>query len=132
MAAKSMRTPLGRAAGLGSAREGVAPWWAERASAVALIPLTLWLAASLIKHTGSDYASVMTWLQSPWVALLLLLLLISLFSHLALGLRVIIEDYVHSSAKFVALLVVRFTCFSLCIAGILATLRITLMGVGDR
>lgn len=127
MALQSMRSSLGRAAGLGSAREGVAQWWAERVSAVALIPLTLWFAASLIKHTGSDYAGVIGWLQSPLVALLLVLLLISLFSHLALGLCVIIEDYIHSGAKFAALLIVRFTCFSLCIAGILATLRIALI-----
>lgn len=127
MPVKPMRSSLGRSAGLGSAREGVAQWWAERISAVALIPLTLWLAASLIKHSGSDYASVITWLQSPLVALLLVLLLISLFSHLALGLRVIIEDYIHSGAKFAALLIVRFACFSLCVAGILATLRITLI-----
>jgi succinate dehydrogenase / fumarate reductase membrane anchor subunit len=127
MALQSMRSSLGRAAGLGSAREGVGQWWAERISAVALIPLTLWLAASLIRLTGSDYASVITWLRSPLVALLLVMLLISLFSHLALGLRVIIEDYIHSGAKFAALLIVRFTCFSLCVAGILATLRIALI-----
>ncbi len=127
MAPQSMRSSLGRAAGLGSAKGGVTQWWAERVSAVALIPLTLWLAASLIKHSGSDYAGVIAWLQSPLVALLLVLLLISLFSHLALGLRVIIEDYIHSGAKFAALLIVRFTCFSLCIAGILATLRIALI-----
>jgi succinate dehydrogenase / fumarate reductase, membrane anchor subunit len=127
MAPQSMRSSLGRAAGLGSAKGGVAQWWAERVSAVALIPLTLWLAASLINNTGSDYAGVIAWLQSPLVALLLVLLLISLFSHLALGLRVIIEDYIHSGAKFAALLIVRFTCFSLCIAGILATLRIALI-----
>lgn len=127
MGEQSMRSSLGRAAGLGSAREGVNQWWAERIAAVALIPLTLWLAASLIRLTGSDYASVLSWLQSPWVTLLLVLLLISLFSHLALGLRVIIEDYIHSGAKFAALLIVCFTCFSLCIAGILATLRIALI-----
>lgn len=122
-----MRSPVGVAAGLGSAREGVAPWWAERVFAVALIPLTLWLAASLIRHSGSDHASVIAWVRSPWVTLLLVLLLMSLFSHLALGLRVIVEDYLHSGAKFAALLIVRFTCFALCAAGILATLRIALV-----
>jgi succinate dehydrogenase / fumarate reductase membrane anchor subunit len=94
---------------------------------VALIPLTLWLAVSLIKHSGSDHASVIAWLRSPWATLLVVLLLISLFSHLALGLRVIIEDYIHSGAKFAVLLVARFLCFSLCIAGILATLRIAMI-----
>ncbi len=126
MAAKPMRSSVGRAAVLGSAREGVAQWWAERVFAVALIPLTLWLAASLIRHSGSDHASVIVWLRAPWVTLLLVLLLMALFSHLALGLRVFVEDYVHSGAKFAALLVVRFICFALCIAGILATLRIAM------
>lgn len=59
-----MRSPLGRAIGLGSAKEGVKEWWAERVSAVALVPLTLWFDASLIAHSGSDYAAFMTTLLS--------------------------------------------------------------------
>jgi hypothetical protein len=79
-----MRSPLGLARGLGSAREGVEPWWLERVTAVALVPLTLWLAASLIARTLSDYTSFVTWLTAPLHALLMTLLLIALFSHLAL------------------------------------------------
>lgn len=122
-----MKSPVGRAAGLGSAREGVAHWWLERVTAIALVPLTLWLAASLIMLAGSDHARFIDWLQSPLVALLMISLLISLFSHLALGLRVVIEDYVHCGMKFVLLVMVRFACFVLCIAGVLATLRLTLI-----
>jgi succinate dehydrogenase / fumarate reductase membrane anchor subunit len=120
-----MRSPLGRALGLGSAREGVKPWWFERVTAVALVPLTLWFAASLITLTGSDYSTFVAWLRAPLAALLMVLLLIALFSHLALGLRVVLEDYIHSKAKIPALLAVRFGCFALAAAGILATLRIT-------
>lgn len=119
-----MRSPLGRAAGLGSAKEGVRHWWLERVTAVALVPLTLWLAASFIMLTDSDYASVIAWLKSPFVALSMVLLLIALFSHLALGLQVVIEDYVHSAAKIPALVAMRFACIVLAVAGILATLRI--------
>jgi succinate dehydrogenase / fumarate reductase membrane anchor subunit len=119
-----MRSPLGRARALGSAREGVAPWWLERVTAVALVPLTLWFVASLIRRAGSDYTTFVTWLSRPHAALFMTLLLIALFSHLALGLRVVIEDYVHSWVKFPMLLGVRFGCFALAAAGILATLRI--------
>lgn len=122
-----MRPPVARAAGLGSARAGVGHWWLERVTAIALVPLMLWFAASLIMLSGSDYARFIAWLQSPLVALLMISLLISLFSHLALGLRVVIEDYVHSGMKFVLLVMVRFACFVLCIAGVLATLRVTLI-----
>ncbi len=119
-----MRSPLGRARGLGSAKEGVAAWWLERVMAVALVPLSLWFMASLIELTGSDYAAFLAWLKTPVLALLMVLLLITLFSHLALGLQVVIEDYVHSGAKIPALIAVRFVCFALGVAGILATLRI--------
>jgi succinate dehydrogenase / fumarate reductase membrane anchor subunit len=121
-----MRSPLGRARGFGSAKEGVESWWLERVMAVALVPLTLWFAASLIALGRSDYATFIAWLKTPLAALLMVLLLIALFSHLALGLRVVIEDYVHSGAKIPALLTARFACFALGIAGILATLRIVL------
>jgi hypothetical protein len=60
-----MRTPLARAIGLGSAKEGAGPWWAERVSAIALVPLTLWFVASIIAHTGSDYATFIVWLRTP-------------------------------------------------------------------
>ena len=121
-----MRSPRGRARGLGSAREGVESWWLERVMAVALVPLTLWFAASLIALGRSDYATFIAWLKTPLAALLMVLLLIALFTHLALGLRVVIEDYVHSGAKIPVLMAARFACFALGIAGILATLRIVL------
>ena len=125
---RNMRSPLARAIGLGSAREGVGPWWAERVSAVALIPLTLWFAASIIVHTGSDYTTFVAWLRAPLVATLMILLLIALFHHTALGLQVVIEDYIHSGAKFAAVIAVRLGCFALAIAGFVATLRIAFSG----
>ena len=123
-----MRSPLARAIGLGSAREGVGLWWAERVSAVALIPLTLWFTASIIAHTGSDYTTFVAWLRAPFVATLMILLLIALFHHTALGLQVVIEDYIHSGAKFAAVIAVRLGCFALAIAGFVATLRIAFSG----
>ena len=98
------RSALAEARGLGSAKDGVQAWWLERVTAVALVPLTLWLMASLIAFGGRDYAAVISWLSDPLVTLLLVLLLLALFVHLALGLRVIVEDYVHSRAKIPVLI----------------------------
>ena len=123
-----MRSPLARANGLGSAKEGVREWWAERVSAVALVPLTLWFAASIIAHSGSDYATFIAWMRTPLAAIWMILLLIALFHHTALGLQVVIEDYVHSAAKFAWVMAVRLGCFALATAGVVATLRIAFIG----
>ena len=122
------RSPLARAIGLGSAKEGVGSWWAERVSAVALVPLTLWFAASIIAHTGSGYVAVIVWLRTPFAATLMILLLITLFYHTALGLQVVIEDYVHSATKFTAVIAVRLGCWALAGAGVVAILRVALGG----
>jgi len=128
MVLKNTRSPLARAIGLGSAKEGVGPWWAERVSAVALVPLTLWFVASIVAHSGSDYATFIAWMRSPLAASLMILLLIALFHHTALGLQVVIEDYVHSGAKFAWKIALHLGCFALAIAGIVATLHIAFVG----
>ena len=119
-----MRSPLGKALGLGSAKNGVDHWWAQRVTAIALVPLTVWFAASLMAHVGDDYGTFIAWLRMPIATILMALLLIALFYHTALGLQVVIEDYVHSGMKIPALLAMRSGCFALAVAGILATLRI--------
>lgn len=124
MGRRDMRSPLTRAIGLGSAKTGVGHWWAQRVSAVALIPLTLWFVASLIAHTGSAHANFLAWLRAPLTAILMIMLLLALFHHTALGLQVVIEDYMHSRARFVVLMVMRLTCLALAIIGIMATLHI--------
>ena len=124
-----MRSPLRRARGLGPAGEGVELWWMQRVTAVALIPLTLWLVALLIALTGSDYNTLIAWLRAPFVTVLMVLILIALFHHMALGLQVVIEDYVHSDgAKILAVVAIRCACFALAVVGIFATLRIAFDG----
>ncbi len=118
------RTPVARARSFGSAKHGAEHWWMQRVSAVALVPLTLWFVASIIAHTGSDYATFIVWLRTPLISILMVLLLIALFYHTALGLQVVIEDYVHSGVKFAALVAVRLGCFALATTGIAAALRI--------
>jgi len=123
-----MRSPLARAIGLGSAKDGVGAWWAERVSAVALVPPTLWFVASIIAHTGSDHAALVGWLRTPFASVAMAILLIALFYHTALGLQVVIEDYVHSGFKFAAVIAMRLACFAMATAGIMATLRIVFGG----
>lgn len=123
-----MRSPLTKARGLGSAKDGVRAWWLERVSAVALVPLSLWLTASLIAFRGRNHAEFITWLSDPLASLLMILLLLALFVHLALGLKVVIEDYLHSWAKIPALIAARLGCVALCVAGILATLSVSFGG----
>jgi succinate dehydrogenase / fumarate reductase, membrane anchor subunit len=129
MDGQRMRSPLGRARGLGSAREGVEHWWMQRVSAAALIPLTLWFVVSLIALTGSDYNAFIAWLKAPFVAILMVLLLVALFHHMALGLQVVVEDYVHSDrAKIPTVVAIHLACFALAVAGIFATVRIAFDG----
>lgn len=118
------RSPLSAAMGLGSAKGGAAHWWAERVTAVALVPLTVWFVAAIIAHSGSDYLSFIHWLRSPLTAGLMVLLVIGLFYHSALGLQVVIEDYIHSGLRFAATIGVRLGCFALAVLGVLAVLRV--------
>lgn len=124
MTRTQMRSPLGKAVGLGSARDGVENWLLERVSAVALIPLTLWFTVSTVMHAGDDYATVMAWLRRPVTTTLMALLLMALFHHTALGLQVIIEDYVHSRMKVLLLVGMRLGCLAMAVTGLVATLKI--------
>jgi succinate dehydrogenase / fumarate reductase membrane anchor subunit len=128
MSRKSLRSPLARASGLGSAKEGAEHWWRERLTAVALVPLTLWFIASMIIHGGDDYIEFIAWLRTPFSTLMMVLLVVAVFHHSALGLQVIIEDYVHSAAKIPGLITMRIGCFALAATGVLAVLRVVLSG----
>jgi succinate dehydrogenase / fumarate reductase membrane anchor subunit len=90
------RTPLARVRGLGSAKSGTHHWWMQRLTAVALVPLSLWLVASLINLATADHATVVAWLSSPVAAVLLCALIVAIFHHGQLGLQVVLEDYVHT------------------------------------
>ena len=85
----SRRSALGRVRGLGSAKEGVGHWWAQRLTALALVPLTIWFAASVAALTGASHPEMVAWAGSPLVAGLLILLIVATFYHNYLGLQVV-------------------------------------------
>ena len=120
-----LRTPLSRARGLGSAKEGVHHFWAQRITAVALIPLVAWFAISLIMMSGADYAVVRAWIGSPAVMVLLTLTIVIGLHHGQLGMQEVVEDYVHSEGVKLALIVLlRFVAVFFGLAAIVAILRI--------
>ena len=123
--ADDFRSVSARVRGLGSAKEGVQHWWLQRLSALALIPLSLWLVASLVAQLGADHAAVLAWIGEPVTVALLLLTIFATFYHAQLGLQVVIEDYVHrEGAKIAAILLVKAACLVLGLAGVLAVLFI--------
>jgi succinate dehydrogenase / fumarate reductase, membrane anchor subunit len=129
MARKHTPSPFDRTQGLVSAREGVGHWWMQRVTALALIPLTLWFAASLLARAGGGYGAFILWLRAPLTSVLMVLLLIALFYHMALGLQVVLEDYVHTDRiKIPAVVVIHLASFALAAAGIVTTLRIAFGG----
>jgi succinate dehydrogenase / fumarate reductase, membrane anchor subunit len=129
--AAAMRSPLGRAIGLGSAKEGVEHWVVQRVTAVALVPLALWFVVAVIQLAGADFDAMQDWVGRPLPAILLVLLLIATFYHASLGLQVVIEDYVHGELARVGLVILtRLACIALAVAGIVAVLTLAL-GVAD-
>ncbi len=121
----SLRTPLGRVLGLGSAKGGTEHWWAQRVSAAALVLLGLWFAVALTRLPLGDHGAVIAFIGTPLNAVLLILLAATLAYHSFLGVQVVIEDYVHAhGAKVVLLTLSRFVHILLAVASVYAILRI--------
>ncbi len=126
---KNFRTPLNQVRGLGSAKEGTHHWWLQRLTAVALVPLSIWFVASLISMSDADYVSVVMWLSSPLVTVLLLCLIWALFHHAQLGVQVVLEDYVHAEwLKIASIVTVKFAAVVLGLASAIAVLKVSLGG----
>jgi succinate dehydrogenase / fumarate reductase membrane anchor subunit len=123
----SLRSPLSRVLGLGSAKDGTAHWWAQRVTAVALVPLTVWFVFSLLTLPDFDYETVRTWLSVPVTGFLAVLLVGVLSYHSYLGTIVIVEDYVSSSGmKVLTLMSLRFLYVLAGGAAMFAILRVVL------
>jgi succinate dehydrogenase / fumarate reductase membrane anchor subunit len=125
----ALRSTLGRVRGLGSAKEGVDHWWAQRTTAVALVPLSLWFVAGVIALAGADYATTVSWFKSPLNATLMILLIVATFYHAALGLQVVLEDYVHHEGqKIASIMAVKGLALLLGLLAVIAVLKLAFGG----
>ena len=121
----SLMTPLNRVLGLGRAAGAAEHWWLQRVTAVALLPLGLWLAYELLTLPGFDYASVVAWIREPATSILLLLLVVAVGYHSALGIQVVVEDYVTGNGLRAATLIASTLAHvGLTIAAVFAVLKI--------
>jgi succinate dehydrogenase / fumarate reductase, membrane anchor subunit len=121
-------TSLGKVRGLGSAHEGTHHWWNQRMTAIGNLILMVWFLISIARLPAYDYDTVGLWLSSPWTAIPLILLVVSVFWHFRLGLQVVIEDYQHDESR--VLLLVALNLFTVAAAGtaIFSILKIAFTG----
>ena len=123
----SLRSPLSKAVGLGSAKHGFSHWWWQRVTAIALIPLCLWFVYSVVCLAIGDYAAAVNWLKSPINATIMLLFVLTAIYHAQTGLQVVIEDYVHSKwLNLTSLLVIKFTSAAMAVLAIISVLKVAL------
>jgi succinate dehydrogenase / fumarate reductase membrane anchor subunit len=120
-----MRSQLGRVRGLGSAKSGLHHWKAERISAIALVPLTVWFVVAVLGQLGQPLPVVAAWAGSPINAALLLALIVMTFQHTALGLQVVFEDYVHTKGlREAIILLIKGACLLLGLMAAVAVLKL--------
>jgi succinate dehydrogenase / fumarate reductase membrane anchor subunit len=124
-----METPLGRVRGLGSAKTGAHHWWIERLTSVSTLVLFIWFAVSLIRLPTLGHAAVVEWLSAPYNAVAMLLLIVSTFWHLKLGLQVVVEDYAHEEGnKILFVLLINFATIAGASLAIFSVLKIAFSG----
>ena len=125
----SLQTDLARVRGLGSAKEGTGHWWAQRLTAVALVPLGIWFVFAAVSLTGADLGEFRAWLTVPYNLILMVLLVGVLFHHMQLGMQVVFEDYIHNErSKTVILILNKFIAVVLGVSCIIALLRVAFGG----
>ena len=120
----SLRNPLARAKGLGSAKDGTTHWWHQRLSAIALLLLTPWFVILMVGLLGDDLATVRATLAQPLTAILMTAFVLSLFWHARLGLQVVVEDYLHGGTELLVQVIVKFAYALAAIASLLAIGRL--------
>lgn len=125
----SLRTPMKRARGLGSAKEGAHHWWHQRVTAIALMFLAIWFVISMMVMAGASYEEVRAWIGHPVVSGLLLLTIGFMFYHLKLGLQVVIEDYIQAEMlKLGSLMLTSGACLVGALACALSVLSVAFGG----
>ncbi len=126
----SLRSPLGKVLGLGSAKEGAKHWWSQRVTAVGLALLGVWFIVSLACVGSFDYGAVTAWIAHPCNAALLSVFIATLAYHSQLGVQVVIEDYIHGALKTALIVLSNFFHVVLGAMGVIAVLRIAFGTVG--
>lgn len=122
----SRKTPLGQVLGLGSAKTGTEHWWHQRVTAIAGIPLVVFLIGFIFLHRGASRAEIVASMQNPIVAILMGLTVFNLVWHMRMGLQVVIEDYVHTDhTKYALLLLNTFFSVLMAVAAIYAILKMS-------
>ena len=122
-------TELGRVRGLGSAQEGAHHWWRQRVTAGSNLFFLAWFMISLTRLSGFDYASIRMWISSAWVAVPMILLVISTCWHARLGLQVLIEDYQHDETRIVTIVALEYFLAVIAVTAIFAILKAALVPV---
>lgn len=120
-----MKTPLGMVRGLGSAKTGTEHWWLQRVTAIANIPLVIFLIVFILCHLGADRAALVTSVKHPLIAVALIASFLSILWHMRLGMQVVIEDYVHGGWRIACLLGNAFFTIALGIAALYAILSMS-------
>jgi succinate dehydrogenase / fumarate reductase, membrane anchor subunit len=117
-------TSIGRVRGLGASHEGTHHWWHQRLTAGSNLLLMLWFLISILLLPAYDYATIATWLSSPWAAVPMILFIVSIFYHFRLGLQVVIEDYQHDETRVVLLVLLNFFTIGLGTLAVFSILKI--------
>nr|VFJ46089.1 MAG: succinate dehydrogenase / fumarate reductase membrane anchor subunit [Candidatus Kentron sp. FM]VFJ55686.1 MAG: succinate dehydrogenase / fumarate reductase membrane anchor subunit [Candidatus Kentron sp. FM]VFK15640.1 MAG: succinate dehydrogenase / fumarate reductase membrane anchor subunit [Candidatus Kentron sp. FM] len=125
----SLRTPLAQVRGLGSARDGAHHWWMQRMTAVMLIPLFVWFVGTMVAMGTGSHAEVVAFIRSPIAAGALLVLIVAIFYHAALGLQVVIEDYISTEGTQIgAIVIMRFVMSLLAAISVVAVFSVAVGG----
>ena len=120
------RTALSVVRGTGAAKDGPRHWWAQRLTAVALIPLGIGFVAVMIALVGGEYDAARAALAHPVAAALWILFTVALFHHAQLGLQVVVEDYVHTRGlKIAGIVAVKFAALALGATCVVSILRVS-------
>ena len=124
-----MRTPLGKVRGLGSARGGTSDFWRIRVTSIALVPLSMFVVGWVLTLRGAGFAEVRASLSNPLVGFAVALFMIISLDHMRLGMKEIIEDYVHHEGYRLTLIILNtFFCVLIGVASVFALLKLSFGG----
>ena len=125
----NMQSPLSKAKGLGSAKEGMHHWIVQRFTGVALVPLSLWFMWSMVCLAGADHAAVVAWMRIPANAVSLCFFVAVALYHSALGVQVVMEDYIHHEGfRIIKVIGQKFVHYFLAALGVFSVLQVAFGG----